>query len=132
MTLYVQLENQNIRITKVLTGVAQLSGRHPTNQKVAGSIPCQGTCLGCGPGPQWRWQGHARGNHTLLFLSLSPTRPLCLKMNKIFFLMGKGPEQTLLQEKKVGLRNVNIEYLLCVRHCMELDGLSHLILSTDF
>ena len=23
------------------------------NQRVAGSIPSQGTCLGCGPGPQW-------------------------------------------------------------------------------
>ena len=25
---------------------------------------------------------HARGNHTLMFLSLSPSRPLCLKINK--------------------------------------------------
>ena len=23
------------------------------NQRVTGSIPSQGTCLGCGPGPQW-------------------------------------------------------------------------------
>ena len=25
----------------------------PTKQKVASSIPSQGTCLGCRPGPQW-------------------------------------------------------------------------------
>ena len=24
----------------------------PVKQRVAGSIPSQGTCLGCGPGPQ--------------------------------------------------------------------------------
>ena len=35
-----------------MTGVAQWIECRPTNLKVAGSIPCQGTCLGCGPGPQ--------------------------------------------------------------------------------
>ena len=35
-----------------LTGVAQQVEHRPTNQKVAHSIPAQGTCLGCGPGPQ--------------------------------------------------------------------------------
>ena len=25
----------------------------PENQRVAGLIPSQGTCLGCGPGPWW-------------------------------------------------------------------------------
>ena len=35
-----------------LAGVAQWIGRGPVNQRVAGSIPSQGTCLGCGPGPQ--------------------------------------------------------------------------------
>lgn len=24
----------------------------PVNQKIARSIPCQGTCVKCGPGPQ--------------------------------------------------------------------------------
>ena len=33
-----------------LTGMAQWSGHHSTNQKVAGLIPGQGTCLGCRPG----------------------------------------------------------------------------------
>ena len=29
-------------------------------------------------------RGHTGGNHTLIFLSLSPSLPLCLKTNKIF------------------------------------------------
>ena len=37
-----------------MTGVAQWVGRWPANQKVTSSIPTQGTCLGCGPGP---WLG---------------------------------------------------------------------------
>ena len=35
-----------------LTGVAQQIGQGPMNQKVAGLIPTQATCLDCGPGPQ--------------------------------------------------------------------------------
>ena len=34
-------------------GVAQWIERGPVNQRVTGSIPSWGTCLGCGPGPQW-------------------------------------------------------------------------------
>ena len=37
-----------------LAGVAQWTECQPVNQKVASSIPSQGTCLGCGPGPQLR------------------------------------------------------------------------------
>ena len=33
-------------------GVAQWTECWPKNQKVASSIPSQGTCLGCGPDPQ--------------------------------------------------------------------------------
>ena len=41
------------KIAKIaLAGVAQWDGHHPANQKVTGSIPSQGTCLGCRPGPQ--------------------------------------------------------------------------------
>ena len=36
-----------------LDGVAQWVEHWPANQKVAGLIPGQGTCLGCRPGPQW-------------------------------------------------------------------------------
>ena len=33
-------------------GVAQWIGHGPANQGVAGLVPGQSTCLGCGPGPQ--------------------------------------------------------------------------------
>ena len=35
-----------------LAGVAQWTERWPMKQEVTGLIPSQGTCLGCGPGPQ--------------------------------------------------------------------------------
>ena len=35
-----------------LAGVAQWIEHGTANQRVAGSIPSQGTCLGCRPGPQ--------------------------------------------------------------------------------
>ena len=34
-----------------LAGVAQWIEHWPVNQRVTGSIPSQGTCLGCRPGP---------------------------------------------------------------------------------
>ena len=34
-----------------LAGVAQWTECWPENQRVLGSIPSQGACLGCGPGP---------------------------------------------------------------------------------
>ena len=37
-----------------LAGVAQWIECWPANRKVTGSIPGQGTCLGCGPGPWLR------------------------------------------------------------------------------
>ena len=40
-----------IKILFALAGAAQWIGRRPANQKVAGLIPSQGTCLGCSPGP---------------------------------------------------------------------------------
>ena len=40
------------RVCGALAGVAQWIDGWPTNQVVTGSIPSQGTCLGCGPGPQ--------------------------------------------------------------------------------
>ena len=40
-------------IYPVLAGVAQWIEYRPANQRVAGSIPSQGTCLGCRPGPQY-------------------------------------------------------------------------------
>ena len=40
------------KICIALTGVAQWIECRRVNQKVAGSILSQGTCLGCGTGPQ--------------------------------------------------------------------------------
>ena len=40
------------RVTVALAGVAQWTEHWPVNQRVAGSIPSQGTCLGFRPGPQ--------------------------------------------------------------------------------
>ena len=39
-----------------LAGVAQWTECRPTNQRVAGWIPSQGTCLGCRPVPN---RGHS-------------------------------------------------------------------------
>ena len=44
----------------------------PENQRVACLIPSQGTRLGCSQVPS---RGHVRGNHTLMFLSLSFSLP---------------------------------------------------------
>ena len=49
-------------IVEALAGVAQWTECQPANRRIAGLIPRQGMCLG--------W-GHMRGNHTLVFLSLS-------------------------------------------------------------
>ena len=48
---YVQFTHSAKYIDTALTSMAQWVGHHPANQKVAGLIPGQGTCLGCGPGP---------------------------------------------------------------------------------
>ena len=54
-----------------LAGVAQWIECQPVNQRVAGSIPIQGTCPGCGPGPQWgacERQPHTEVSHPLFLL----------------------------------------------------------------
>ena len=72
--------------TNALASVAQWTECWPVNQKVAGSIPSQGTRLGCGPGPQLgAWERQLIGvflTHPCFFLSLSPSLPLSLKINK--------------------------------------------------
>ena len=46
-----QMGIHQIKKFLALAGVTQWTECHPANRKVAGSIPSQGTCLGCGPGP---------------------------------------------------------------------------------
>ena len=69
-----------------MTSVAQLVGHHPEKQKVTSSIPDQGTCLGCGPGP---WLGVCERQlidvsfyHTWMFLFLCFFLPSSLSKNK--------------------------------------------------
>ena len=74
-----------MKIVKVaLAGAAQWIECQPENQRVAGLIPSQGTCLVAGQVPSGG--GCMRGNHTLMFLSLSFSlpSPLSLKINKYF------------------------------------------------
>ena len=63
-----------------LAGVAQWTERRPVNQKVASSIPSSGTCLGCGPGPQWGV--HERQPHIDVSLPLCLPFPSLKKINK--------------------------------------------------
>ena len=57
-----------------LAGVAQWMEHRPANQRVAGSIPSQVTCLGCRPGP--RWGAHERQPHTdVSFPLFTPPSP---------------------------------------------------------
>ena len=62
--------NQNTH--QALTGVAPLGGHHPSKQKVPGSIPSRGTCLGCRFGP---W---TRGNRSMFLSHLDVSLPLFL------------------------------------------------------
>ena len=65
-----------------LAGVAQWIEHWPANQRVAGSIPSQGTCLACGPGPQC---GVCESQpHIDVFLPLFLPPFPSLKINKIF------------------------------------------------
>ena len=52
ISLYVSYKK--LYIYMALAGVAQCIECQPENQRIAGLIPSQGTCLGCGPGP---WLG---------------------------------------------------------------------------
>ena len=61
-------------------GVAQWTECQPVNQRIAGSIPSQGICLGWRSGPLH--EGRARGNYTLMFLSLSFSFPSPLSLKK--------------------------------------------------
>ena len=47
------LANVQLKLVMLsLAGMAQWIEGRPTNQSVTCLIPSQGTCLGCGPGPQ--------------------------------------------------------------------------------
>ena len=59
-----------------LAGVAQWIECWPAEERVSGSIPSQGTCLGCRPG---LWEGEHKGQPHIdvslpLFLPLLPSK----------------------------------------------------------
>ena len=56
-----------------LAGVAQWTERWPVNQRVTSSIPSQGTCLGCGLGPQLGMPERQPHIDIYLLLFLLPT-----------------------------------------------------------
>ena len=57
-------------ILRTVVGVAQWIELQTENQRVNGSIPSQGTGLGCGPGPQWGEGVHERQTHIDVSLPL--------------------------------------------------------------
>ena len=76
-------------MNSTLAGVAQWIELQ--TKGFAGSIPSQGTCLGCRPGPQWG--PHERQPHIDISLSLSPSLPLSLKINKYKIVNKKRKEK---------------------------------------
>ena len=89
-----------------LTGVAQLVGCPPTKQKVSSSTGSQGTWLGCGPSSRLGHRQEAAVYVSLahgVSLSLSPSLPSSLKINKIFL---KIPRFVFKREKN------NISYYI--------------------
>ena len=92
------LNKDKIQGNVALAGMAQWTECRPANQRVAGSISSQGTCLRCRPGRGLGGAGRgATGNHTLMFLSLFLPPFLSLKINKI----SKNPTTQKCQENVV-------------------------------
>ena len=60
-----------------LAGIAEWIECWPLNRRVTGSIPSQGTWLGCRPGPQL---GHVKGNHLMYLLQADVSLPLFLPL----------------------------------------------------
>ena len=73
----VGIKDPTLKMEKLsLAGVTQWIECQLVNQKVAGLIPSQGTCLGCGPGsPVW---GHMRGNQLMYLPHIDVFLPLFL------------------------------------------------------
>ena len=71
------------KILFCLSGVAQWIDGGPVNQRIASSIPSQGTCLGGGARSPVGSMGEAT-THWCFSPSLSPSLPLSLKINKVF------------------------------------------------
>ena len=77
------LFNASKTFSWALAGVAQWVDRQPVNERIAGSIPSWGTCLGCGLalnlGAFGRQPIYVPLTHGCFSPSLSPFLPLSLK-----------------------------------------------------
>ena len=78
-----------------LVGVAQWIGHQTVKQRITSLIPSQGTCLGCGPGPQWG--AHERRPHIKVSLPffLPPFPPI--KINKYILTKERKKEKKGVQ-----------------------------------
>ena len=82
--------------------MAQWTERWTAKKRVTGWIPVRAQAWVVGQIPS---RGHRRGNHTLIFLSLSPSLPLSLKINKIFF--KKDTEKKIEKRNKERKRKIS-------------------------
>ena len=78
-----RLARANLRVLKLaLAPVARWIECRPVNWEVASSIPSEGTCLGCGPGPQLGASKRQQICVPLAHWYFSPSLSLTLKVNK--------------------------------------------------
>ena len=93
-----------------LATIAQWIEHGPAKQRVAGSIPSQGTCLGWGQLPR---TGCARGNHTLVFLILFFSFPSPLSKNKINKILNIQKKSFVLK-KAIACWTEILEYFMLI------------------
>ena len=105
---------------RALAGIYQLAGHRPTNWKVAGSIPGQGTYLGCSLVPSQGASERQLINISLTHWCFSPSLPpffsLSLKINK--YLKRNRNLRTLLVRVQDG--TVTLENSLAVPQNVKL------------
>ena len=110
---------------RALPGMAHWIECKPVNPKVLGSIPCQGTCLGCGPGPRLGARGSQLRflSHIDVPLPVSLSLPHSLKINK-YNLKKKSPTSSLLTVSSFPTISFNFTGLyfstLFVRKCIKM------------
>ena len=96
----INMENYKYENESALAGVAQWTERQPANQSLV-QFPVRTHAWVVGQVPSW---GHARGNHTLMFLSLSFSLPSPLSKNK--------QTKSFLKKKKV--QNFIVYFSACL------------------
>ena len=82
-----------------LAGVAQWTEGRPVKQRAMGSIPSQGTCLGCRPGFLVKGVQEAT-IHWCFSPSVSLSLFVCLKINKYNLLKKEKEKENKVAKKK--------------------------------